>query len=293
MGVVKEFRKAGTPCAGGFASDEEREQAIMSQMPLVKMLAQKILEKLPQHIELDDLISAGIYGLIESANRYDKSQSASFHTFCYSRIRGAILDSLREEDFGSRNIRQKAKQVEDIYSRLTIHFGRNPSESEMASSLQISLSEYRNLRQDLWMLDIGSVDEKCFTADGREQDLLINLIPDQSTIDPYTSFEQKEALCLMQQAVESLPAREKTVISLYYYSEMTMSQIGSQVGVKESAVSKTHAKALLLLNASMRDSAKAERKAEETTHQAKTRDPKTLRATHSVTGLLAAFRTRA
>lgn len=293
MGVVKEFCKAGASCAGGFASDEEREEAILSQIPLVKMLAQKIQGKLPRHIELEDLVSAGIYGLIESANRYDKSQSASFHTFCYNRIRGAIMDSLREEDFGSRNIRQKAKQVEDTYNRLTILFGRNPSESEMASNLRISLNEYRILRQDLWMLDIESVDEKCFTADGHEQDLLINLIPDQSIIDPYTSLEQKEALFLMQQAVESLPEREKTVISLYYYSEMTMSQIGSQVGVKESAVSKTHAKALLLLNASMRESAKAERKAQETTHQPKTCDRMSLRAAHSVPGLLAAFRRRA
>jgi RNA polymerase sigma factor for flagellar operon FliA len=290
MGVFQKFCKPETSCVGGFASDEEREEAIMSQLSLVKMLAQKIQDKLPRHIELDDLVSAGIFGLIESASRYDKAQSASFHTFCYSRIRGAILDSLRDEDFGSRKIRQKAKQVEETLNSLTALFGRKPTEHEMASALQISIDKYRALQQNLWMLDIESADEQCFTADGREKDLLINLIPDQSTPDPYSTFEQKESIFLMQQAVESLPDRQKTVISLHYYSELTMSEIGSMVGVKVSAISKIHAKALLNLETSMRE---MECRIQETTLQAEACECKPRRAEHNVPGLLAAFRKRA
>jgi RNA polymerase sigma factor for flagellar operon FliA len=246
---------------GRFATAEAREQAIMGEMPMVKALAQSIHDKLPRYVEISDLLSAGIIGLIGAAGRYDTSQGTTFSTFAYSRVRGAILDSLRDEDCGSRTLRRKAKQIEVACNRLSTLFGRDPSESEVASFLQISLDEYRSRAQAVWMATIQSIDEEACSPNcyGEvETDLLVNLIPDRSIQDPQSRLEQKEDISLIHHAIESLPDRQKTIITLYYYRGMTMSQIGSLIGVKESGVSKMHAKALQKLKASMLDTAKAE-----------------------------------
>ncbi len=250
----------GTSFNCGFTTVEAREQAIIGEMPMVKALAQSIHDKLPRHVEINDLLSAGILGLIDAASRYDTSQGTTFSTFAYSRVRGAILDNLRDEDCGSRTLRRKAKQIEVACNRLSTLFGRDPSESEVASLLQISLDEYRSLAQAVWLATIQSIDEEACSPNcygELETDLLVNLIPDRSIQDPQSRLEQKENISLIHHAIESLPERQKTIITLYYYHGMTMSQIGSLIGVRESSISKMHAKALRNLRASMLDAVRA------------------------------------
>lgn len=279
----------------GFASDDARERAIIEQMPMVKALAKSVQNKLPQHVEIDDLLSAGVLGLIEAANRFDTSLGVAFSTFAYNRVRGAIFDSLRGEDAASQSMREKGKRLEKAVNRLSAIFGRIPTEAELASFLQISIKEYRLLVQKLWMLNIRSANEEASSergCDGRgARDLLINLIPDRSTPDQQSCIEQGELIDRMHQAIDSLSERQKTVISLYYYREMTMSQISKIVGVNESCVSKTHAKALLNLKAAMRDASRADRC--RPGHQPGTKAPMPMRASHNTRGQIAAFRKRA
>jgi RNA polymerase sigma factor for flagellar operon FliA len=254
------------PVTCGFSSPEERDEAIISHMSLVRCIAKKIQDRLPRHIELGDLVSAGTFGLIDAANRYDPAEkNASFATFAYSRIRGEILDSLRDEDFGSRDVRKKAKEVDQVWSRLAILFGRKPTESEMASTLQLPLDEYRSLLQEIWMLSVISAHDERHTDEPGERDLLLNLIPDKAAIDAHSHVEREEAVSQMCRAVKDLPQRQQSVIMLYYYEEMSMKQIGSAFGINESSVSKTHAKALLNLKASMLDASRAASGLEETT----------------------------
>lgn len=282
----------------GFQSDAAREQAIIEQMSMVKALAISIESKLPRHVEMDDLLSAGVLGLIEAAGRFDASLGIAFSTFAYNRVRGAIVDSLRDEDAASQSLREKGKRIEKAIGRLSVIFGRMPTEAEVASFVQIPIGEYRSLVQRLWMLNIRSANEEASSeqsCDGRgPRDLLINLIPDRATPDQQSRLEQEELAGRMHRAIESLPERQKTVISLYYYREMTMSQISKVVEVNESCVSKTHAKALLNLKAAMRDASRAvDSDSEEVAQKSDIHVRKPMSASHNVSKQIAALRKRA
>jgi len=240
----------------GFSSQEARDQAIISHMPRVTSIARKIQNRLPRHVELSDLLSAGTIGLIDAANRFDSSYQVTFATFSYTRISGAIFDSLRDEGFGSRDARTKSKEVDKVRGRLAMIFGRKPTESEMASTMHLPLGEYRSLLQDIWMLSVVSAhDERSAGEPGEgetgERDILLNLIPDKSAVNALKHMEKHEANSQLGLAVQALTGNQQAVIGLYYYLEMTMSQIGSILGINESNVSKTHAKALNTLRASM------------------------------------------
>jgi RNA polymerase sigma factor FliA len=251
-----EVSVAGPSLFGGFVSSEAREEAILSSLPLVKSLAQRIQDRLPRHVEIGDLVSAGVYGLIEAANRFDPNQGTSFSTFAFNRIRGAIIDSLRCEDLVSQDLRRKGQRIEETIHRLTVQFGRRPTEKEVADTLNVPLKKYQAMVHQLWMVDIESVDveiDNGASETSDERDLLINLIPDQSCINQHTYAETRELVDHVRRAMVKLPANQRAVLSSYYYREMSMSQIGSELGVQESCVSKTHAKALLNLKATMMD----------------------------------------
>jgi RNA polymerase sigma factor for flagellar operon FliA len=232
---------------------QELENQITAHLPLVRKLAQQILSKLPKGVtELDDLMSAGMYGLLEAVKRYEPHRKNLFETFAYMRIRGAMLDSLRADDPGSRTLRQKAKAVEQAKDQLTKSLGRLPSSPEIVDALGITLPEYRSLVGEIWSLRIVSLNS-CEPSSEKSQTTLIDRIPDRSAVSPLALLEKKETSAHLLRAIESLPEREKRVVSLYYDREMTMKEIGAELGVMESYVSKIHAKAILKMKSTMMD----------------------------------------
>ncbi len=232
-------------------SEQEIESQITVHLPLVRKLAQQIHGKLPKGItEVDDLISAGIFGLLEAVKRYEPSRQNSFETFAYTRIRGAIIDSLRADGSGSRTLRQRAKMVEQTVNQLSKSFGRIPTEAEVANSLGMMLPQYRVLVLEILSLQMVSLDSSV-TRSKESPGMLIDHIPDSSLATPLALLEKKETNAHLVRAIESLPEREKRVISLYYFREMTLKEIGAELGVMESYVSKIRARAILQLNAMM------------------------------------------
>ncbi len=237
------------------AHEQEIESQITAHLPLVRKLAQQIHGKLPKGItEVDDLMSAGIFGLLEAVKRYEPSRQNSFETFAYTRIRGAIIDSLRADGSGSRTLRQRAKTVEQTVDQLSKSFGRSPTEAEVASSLGMTLPQYRVLVMEILSIQIVSLDSGV-TRSKDSPGMLIDRIPDSSVVTPLALLEKKETNAQLVRAIESLPEREKRVVSLYYFREMTLKEIGAELGVMESYVSKIRARAILRLNAMMSGSA--------------------------------------
>jgi len=231
--------------------ERELEKLIIAHLPLVRKLSRKIHSKLPKGItEVEDLTSAGMFGLLDAAKRYEPSRQNSFETFAHPRIRGAIIDSLRADDSGTRTLRQREKTVEQTIDQLAKSFGRHPTEEEIVDALGMPLLQYRALVFEIWSHKVVSLDSnenRCEKSSGS----LVDRIPDPSAVSPLELLEKKETNAHLARAIESLPEREKRVVTLYYIRGMTMKEIGEELGVMESYVSKIHAKAILKLKATM------------------------------------------
>lgn len=231
-------------------SPESREELIMEYLPLVKHLAYRILTKLPPSIELNDLIGAGVLGLLDAVDKFNPDRNVKFKTYAEIRIRGAILDSLRALDLASRGLREKAHKIEETCWQIEQSKGRAAADEEIAQALGITMANFNGLLADLRFVTVGG-----FTVPGKgedEDDLdLLNYIPDPS-INTHLTFERKELHRTLADAIRRLPEREQQVLSLYYYEDLTMKQIGEVLGVGEARVSQIHSKAVLKLRARLR-----------------------------------------
>jgi RNA polymerase sigma factor for flagellar operon FliA len=228
--------------------DEER--LLLEQLPQVRYLARRIHDRLPPHIQMDDLVQAGIMGLIEALRKYDPSKNVELKTYAKHRIQGAILDSLRDLDWSPRPLRKKARQLERAHEKLRGRLGRSATEPEVATELGIDLKELHRLLGDLRGLDLGSLQDET-TEYGQERETMAahREGPEQ---EPYTQCLQGELRDLLARAVGELPPRERQVLSLYYYEELTMKEVGAVLGVGEARVSQIHSSALVRLRARMR-----------------------------------------
>lgn len=226
--------------------DPAREHLMLEQMSTVRWIARRIYERLPQHVELEDLISAGTIGLLDACTKFDPAKNVQFRSYAQFRIRGAILDSLRLLDWSPRDLRRKGRLIEETIRRLTAQFGRAPSEPEVAHALGIALEDYQQMLGELKGLEIGTLHAERSDDSGEEE---LAYIPSPAEDDPLfrcLNTEMKERLA---QAIEQLPERERLVITLYYYEEMTMKEIGMVLGVVESRVSQIHSSAVVHLRA--------------------------------------------
>ncbi|MFZ0964655.1 MAG: FliA/WhiG family RNA polymerase sigma factor [Terriglobia bacterium] len=230
------------------AGDEER--LLLEQLPQVRYIARRIHDRLPSHIPYDDLVQAGILGLIEALHKFDPGKNVELKTYAKHRIQGAILDSLRDLDWSPRPLRKKARQLEQAHQRLRARFGRPATEPELAMELGMELMELQHLLGDLRGLDLGSLHDE-FTESGQERDTLAAPTegPDQ---EPFTRCLEGEIRGLLSHAVSELPPRERLVLSLYYFEELTMKEVGAVLGVGEARVSQIHSAALVRLRARMR-----------------------------------------
>jgi len=226
----------------------ERDLLLMEHLPTVRYIARRIHERLPQHVDLDDLVSAGVVGLIDAFSKFDHGKKVQFKSYAQFRIRGAILDSLRTLDWSPRELRRKGRAVEEAIRAVTQRIGRAPSEQEIAAEMKLTLSEYQQLLGDLKGLEIGSLHMERSEDSGDEELAYVPGSPEEDPLFRCLKGEMKQRLA---DAIDELPEKERMVLTLYYYEELTMKEIGLTLGVVESRVSQIHSSAVLRLRTSL------------------------------------------
>lgn len=225
------------------------EQLLLEQLPQVKYIARRIHERLPQHVPFDDLLHAGIVGLIDAMHKYDAGKNVRFASYAKFRIRGAILDSLRDMDWSPRDLRRKARRLESAMQKLQTELGRSASEPELAQAMGMTLEEFQHMLDEIRGLEIGSLQIESL-EDGRETDLS-ETIPGPSDQDPLSLYLKGERKQILANAIAALPEREQQVLALYYQEELTMKEVGAALGVGESRVSQIHSVAVARLRAAL------------------------------------------
>ena len=223
------------------------EQLINDNLVLVKRIAHHILAKLPASIELDDLIQAGMLGLIEAAAHYDESRGASFETYAGIRIRGAILDEVRKSDWTPRSVHRRYRSITEAIGDLQAELGRHPTDQEIADHLEMPLSEYHDVLRDSASCRLFSL-EQPFTDSERARE-----IPSADHAEPDDAFEEQQFSDHLTEAISRLPERERLVLSLYYQRDMNLKEVGMILGVSESRVCQIHGQALLRLKSKLGD----------------------------------------
>ena len=234
-------------------TSEERGELILHYAPLIRYVAGRLAMRLPPHISVDDLISSGVMGLIDAIEKFDPSKKIKFKTYAEFRIRGAMLDELRSLDWVPRSLRKKASELEKIYERLEKRLGRPAEDEEVAKELGLELDEFYALldeTKNVTFLDIEVIKRRL--PDSNFEDDLFDLIADDKEQDPFTRLNMGQVKEILKEAIKGLPEKEKLVISLYYYEELTMREIGEIMGYTESRISQMHTKAMLRLRAKLR-----------------------------------------
>ena len=222
----------------------QRDALIQETLPLIKHIAHRVAIRLPSNVEIRDLINAGVLGLMDAIEKFEPERNVKFKTYAEVRIRGAILDSLRDLDWAPRSLRKKSKDLEKIYSDLSQKLGRPATDEEISEAMGEDIEDFHALVDQLHGLTIGSFEN---LSDSDDSESYINYYPDDGSNDPYAKFESNELTRLLAGAIDELPEKERLVLSLYYYEEFTMKEIGALLGVNESRVSQLHTKATLRL----------------------------------------------
>ncbi len=235
-----------------------RDRLILTYAPLVKYVAGRVGSGLPAHVDEEDLVSYGLLGLMGAIDRFDPSRDIKFETFAIARIKGAIIDELRSLDWVPRSVRSRARDIERAMAELERVLHRAPTDAEVAEKLGMTEEELDDTLTDISRSSIAALDE-LWTISGSSGDQvsLIDTIEDTSGPDPQGALAQTELRDALGDAIARLPEREKLVVTLYYYEELTLREIGDVLGVTESRVSQLHTKAILRLKARLAGGARA------------------------------------
>jgi RNA polymerase sigma factor for flagellar operon FliA len=228
---------------------EERNRLVVEHLPQVQYIARRVHDRLPAQVPIEDLYHAGVLGLMEAIERYDPEKKVQFESYAKFRIRGAILDSLRAMDWSPRSLRRQAREIEQANSRLSSELGRAPSETELAAELGLSITEYQRRLGELRGLGLGSLEKE--TRENGEETELVRYQPDGEG-DPYFLCLQSEMNRRIAEAIDELDEQEQHVLSLYYFEELTMKEVGQVIGVGESRISQIHSSAMIRLRARLR-----------------------------------------
>ncbi len=233
-----------------------RDRLIVTYAPLVKYVAGRLGSGLPAHVDDEDLVSYGLLGLIGAIERYDPDRDVKFETYAIARIRGAIIDELRALDWVPRSVRSRARDIERAIGELEAKLGRVPTDEEIAGKLGVTTEELDESLSEISRSSIAALDELwTIGGSGGDQVALIDTIEDTEAPDPQGALSQTELREAIADAIARLPEREKLVVTLYYYEELTLREIGEVLGVTESRVSQLHTKAILRLKARLAGSA--------------------------------------
>jgi len=240
----------------GNLNSAERDRLLVEQLPQVKYIAKRIHDRLPPHVLLEDLIHAGIFGLIEAVQRFDPARHVELKSYAKHRIHGAILDSLRDLDWSPRPLRRKARRIEEAHQKLRARLGYSPSESQLAEELGMSLDKFQHLLGELRGLDLRSLQSET-REEGSERGPG-NVAPATTAEDPFSLCFRSEMRGLLSQAIAELPERERRLLALYYYEELTMKEVGAVLGIGEARVSQLHSTAIIRLRARMNEMLEAQ-----------------------------------
>lgn len=222
-----------------------RDELIIEFSPLVRQVASRVGSGLPSQVEHADLISYGVFGLIDAIDKYDPERPVKFETYAISRIRGAIIDELRSMDWIPRSVRSRAREVERAQSELEAKLQRTPTAAEVAKALEMSPQEYRATVGRLSNTSVLALDEATSSGGDRSESItLMDTLRDASAPDPARLMDSEETQYLLARAIDQLPEREKFVLTLYYFENMTLAEIGAVLGVTESRISQMHSKAV-------------------------------------------------
>ena len=231
---------------------ENREEVIKRYSPMIKYVANRIAMRLPPHIEVDDLISVGVLGLMDAISKYDSSRGAKFKTYAEFRVRGAILDELRAMDWVPRSIRQKASNVDKVVQTLQAKLSRSPEDEEVAKEMGISLDQFHDTLNETKSIPIFSLEDLGIAKESGEQQSLLDCLAGKADADPQTQIRLIELKEIIAKAIDALPEKERLMVSLYYYEELTMKEIGAVLEITESRVSQIHSKAVYRLRTKLK-----------------------------------------
>jgi RNA polymerase sigma factor for flagellar operon FliA len=235
-------------------TSEARERLILHYSPLVKFVAGRVAAGLPQSIEQSDLVSYGIFGLIDAIDKFDPGRGFKFETYAISRIKGAIIDELRSIDWVPRSVRARARAIERAYSKLENELRRSPEDEEVAAELEMTKDELANALSQISLTGLVALDEllQASSSERGGNATVSDTIAD-GTHDPVAAYEVDEMKTLLADAINRMPDRERLVLTLYYYEGLTLAEIGTILGVTESRVCQIHTKSILQLRGRMTD----------------------------------------
>ena len=242
--IWEDYKESNSPAS--------RDRLIVHYSPLVKYVAGRVASGLPQSIDQGDLVSYGIFGLIDAIDKFDTSRGVKFETYAITRIKGAIIDELRSIDWVPRSVRTKARRVEQAYASLEHRLLRTPTDVEVAAEMGISKDELQQIFTQISFVGLVALDEVLGGSEGQSQ-TLGETLPDKGE-GPVGAFEGQEMKQILAAAINRLGDREKMVLTLYYYEGLTLAEIGKVLGVTESRVCQIHTKAVLQLRSRMQDS---------------------------------------
>jgi RNA polymerase sigma factor FliA len=233
-------------------TSENQEEVIKRYSPMIKYVANRIAMRLPPHIDVDDLISVGVLGLMDAISKYDSTRGAKFKTYAEFRVRGAILDELRSLDWVPRSIRQKASQVDKVVQRLQAELSRTPEDEEVAKELGLSLEQFHDTLNETKSIPVFSLEDLGIAKDSGEQQSLLDCLAGKADADPQTQIRLVELKEIISKAIDGLPEKERLMVSLYYYEELTMKEIGAVLEITESRFSQIHSKAVYRLRTKLK-----------------------------------------
>lgn len=231
---------------------EVKDRIIVEYAPLVKFIAQKIASRLPSNIELDDLISCGVIGLMDAISKFDPSRDNKFKTYAEFRIRGAILDELRSQDWVPRSIREKTKLLEKTYAKLERELGRPATDEEMCEALECTMDEFHDIINKSKSVSLLNIDDSAVFNRG-DKKLMMGLLEQSRNSNPFSAVNYKRAQGIITEGIKSLPEKQRLVLSLYYFEDLNLKEIGQVLDVTESRVSQLHTQAILKLKAKLRN----------------------------------------
>ena len=229
-------------------SQAAREALILQYASLVKYVAGRIAIGLPPNVDFDDLVSFGIFGLMDAIDKFEPSRGIKFETYAIARIRGAILDGLRSNDWVPRSVRQKAREIERVCLDLENKFGRSASDQEIAQAMNITIREFQHMLSEVSCTTLSSLDELWAAHNPEDESVrVLDLVENNASEDPEQQVEIEELREALAKSIDVLPDRERLVITLYYYEGLTLKEIGEILEISESRVSQIHTKAILRL----------------------------------------------
>lgn len=228
---------------------QARDRLVLHYAPLVKYVAGRVGTGLPAHVDVSDLVQSGIFGLVDAIEKFDPERGLRFETYAMQRIRGAILDDLRSQDWVPRAVRSRARDVERALERLGARLHRTPSDHELAHELEVGVDELRDLYGKLRLTSVLALED--LVSVGKENASLVDVLPDDEAVDPASVLVDEDNRRQLADALAQLSERDRAIVSLYYFESLTLAEIGKVLGVTESRVSQLHTRAVLRLRAKL------------------------------------------